>query len=127
VQLLVDHGARLDVPNLYGETPLFLAEVVIQFAGGGRTETGPTSTGTLLRKLGANRQSRPIRCGPTIGQTFRMCRETRSQDLRISRSQDLKSEHCEGKPQSAELAENSRGSAGSACSAVFLKRIFNES
>ena len=53
VQLLVDHGARLDVPNLYGETPLFLAEVVIQFAGGGRTETGPTSTGTLLRKLGA--------------------------------------------------------------------------
>jgi uncharacterized protein len=53
VQLLVDRGARLDVPNLYGETPLFLAEVVIQFAGGGRTETGPTSTGTLLRKLGA--------------------------------------------------------------------------
>jgi ankyrin repeat protein len=53
VQLLVDHGARLEVPNLYGETPLFLAEVVIQFAGGGRTETGPTSTGTLLRKLGA--------------------------------------------------------------------------
>jgi ankyrin repeat protein len=53
VQLLAEHGARLDVPNLYGETPLFLAEVVIQFAGGGRTETGPTSTGTLLRKLGA--------------------------------------------------------------------------
>jgi ankyrin repeat protein len=53
VQLLVERGARLDVPNLYGETPLFLAEVVIQFAGGGRTETGPTSTGTLLRKLGA--------------------------------------------------------------------------
>lgn len=53
VQLLVDQGARLEVANLYGETPLFLAEVVIQFAGGGRTETGPTSTGTLLRKLGA--------------------------------------------------------------------------
>jgi ankyrin repeat protein len=53
VQLLADRGARLDVPNLYGETPLFLAEVVIQFAGGGRTESGPTSTGTLLRKLGA--------------------------------------------------------------------------
>jgi ankyrin repeat protein len=53
VQLLADHGARLDVPNLYGETPLFLAEVVIQFAGGGRTESGSTSTGTLLRKLGA--------------------------------------------------------------------------
>jgi uncharacterized protein len=53
VQLLAERGARLDLPNLYGETPLFLAEVVIQFAGGGRTETGPTSTGTLLRKLGA--------------------------------------------------------------------------
>jgi len=53
VQLLADHGAPLEVPNLYGETPLFLAEVVIQFAGGGRTETGPTSTGALLRKLGA--------------------------------------------------------------------------
>jgi ankyrin repeat protein len=53
VQLLADQGARLDVPNLYGETPLFLSEVVIQFAGGGRTETGPTSTGTLLRNLGA--------------------------------------------------------------------------
>jgi ankyrin repeat protein len=53
VKLLAEHGARLDLPNLYGETPLFLAEVVIQFAGGGRTETGPTSTGTLLRKLGA--------------------------------------------------------------------------
>jgi ankyrin repeat protein len=53
VKLLADRGARLDVPNLYGETPLFLAEVVIQFAGGGRTETGPTSTGTVLRKLGA--------------------------------------------------------------------------
>ena len=53
VQLLAGHGARLDLPNLYGETPLFLAEVVIQFAGGGRTETGPTSTGTLLRQLGA--------------------------------------------------------------------------
>ena len=53
VQLLADHGARLEVPNLYGETPLFLAEVVIQFAGGGRTETGATSTGTLLRNLGA--------------------------------------------------------------------------
>jgi hypothetical protein len=32
---------------------LFLAEVVIQFAGGGRIESGPTSTGALLRKLGA--------------------------------------------------------------------------
>lgn len=53
VQLLADNGAKLDGRNKWGETPLFLAEVVIQFAGGGRYESGPTSTGTLLRKLGA--------------------------------------------------------------------------
>jgi uncharacterized protein len=53
VQLLADKGARLDGRNKWGETPLFLAEVVFQFAGGGRYESGPTSTGTLLRKLGA--------------------------------------------------------------------------
>jgi len=53
VQLLVEHGAQLDVPNLYGETPLFLSEVVIQFAGGGLVETALTSTGAVLRKAGA--------------------------------------------------------------------------
>lgn len=53
VQLLADKGARLDGRNKWGETPLFLAEVVFQFAGGGRYESGQTSTGTLLRKLGA--------------------------------------------------------------------------
>ena len=53
VQLLAEHGARLDVPNVYGETPLFLSEVVVQFAGGGRTEIEPSTTGALLRKLGA--------------------------------------------------------------------------
>jgi ankyrin repeat protein len=53
VQLLADKGGRLDGRNKWGETPLFLAEVVFQFAGGGRFESGPTSTGTLLRKLGA--------------------------------------------------------------------------
>jgi ankyrin repeat protein len=53
VQLLADKGASLDVRNKWGETPLFLAEVVIQFAGGGRFESGPTSTGALLKKLGA--------------------------------------------------------------------------
>jgi ankyrin repeat protein len=53
VQLLAEHGARLDIPNLYGETPLFLSELIIQFAGGGRVETAPTSTGDLLRQLGA--------------------------------------------------------------------------
>jgi ankyrin repeat protein len=53
VQLLVEHGARLEVPNVYGETPLYLSEVVVQFAGGGRTESEQTTTGALLRKLGA--------------------------------------------------------------------------
>jgi ankyrin repeat protein len=53
VQLLAAKGARLDVRNQWGETPLFLAEVVFQFAGGGRYESGPTPTGTLLRTLGA--------------------------------------------------------------------------
>jgi len=53
VQLLADKGAKFEVRNAWGETPLFLAEVVFQFAGGGRYESGPTSTGTLLRKLGA--------------------------------------------------------------------------
>jgi ankyrin repeat protein len=53
VQLLVERGARLEVPNVYGETPLFLSEVVVQFAGGGRTEFEKTTTGALLRKFGA--------------------------------------------------------------------------
>jgi ankyrin repeat protein len=57
VQLLVDRGARLEVPNVYGETPLYLSEVVVQFAGGGRTEVEQTTTGALLRKLGA----RPVK------------------------------------------------------------------
>ena len=52
VQLLADHGARLDVPNVYGETPLFLAEVVIQFAGGGRTEIGTDEHGNAAEKAG---------------------------------------------------------------------------
>ena len=53
VQLLVDNGAPLETPNVYGETPLYLSELVIQFAGGGRTEIVPTPTSALLRKLGA--------------------------------------------------------------------------
>jgi ankyrin repeat protein len=53
VQLLVDNGAPLEIPNVYGETPLYLSELVIQFAGGGRTEIVPTPTSALLRKLGA--------------------------------------------------------------------------
>jgi hypothetical protein len=53
VQLLVDKGAPLEIPNVYGETPLYLSELVIQYAGGGRTEIAPTPTSALLRKLGA--------------------------------------------------------------------------
>ena len=53
VQLLVDHGARLDVENKYSETPLWLAELVIQFAGGGAYAVSATSTGDLLRQVGA--------------------------------------------------------------------------
>ena len=53
VQLLADHGAELELKNEYGETPLWLAEVVIQFAGGGIYAVSQTSTGDLLRQLGA--------------------------------------------------------------------------
>jgi ankyrin repeat protein len=53
VQLLADQGATLEIRNTYGETPLWLAECIVQFAGGGRYEVAPSSTGTLLRKLGA--------------------------------------------------------------------------
>jgi ankyrin repeat protein len=53
VQLLAERGADLGIRNTYGETPLWLAEVIIQFAGGGRFEVAPSSTGALLRKLGA--------------------------------------------------------------------------
>lgn len=53
VQLLANHGARLEIQNVFGETPLWLAECVLQYAGGGRYELGRSTTGDLLRKLGA--------------------------------------------------------------------------
>ena len=53
VQLLADHSAQLELPNKYGETPLWLSEMVIQFAGGGAYAFSPTSAGDLLRQLGA--------------------------------------------------------------------------
>lgn len=56
VQLLVDKGARLEVKNMFGETPLWAADLVIQWFGGGTFKVVPTPTGDLLRKLGA----RPI-------------------------------------------------------------------
>lgn len=53
VRFLVEHGAALDVKNKFGETPLWVSELVIQFAGGGTFQVVPSSTGDLLRKLGA--------------------------------------------------------------------------
>ena len=53
VELLANQGAKLEVTNTFGETPLWVAELVVQFAGGGRFEVAPTSTGELLRKRGA--------------------------------------------------------------------------
>jgi ankyrin repeat protein len=56
VQLLVDRGADLEVRNMFGETPLWAADLVIQWFGGGTFKVVPTPTGDLLRKFGA----RPI-------------------------------------------------------------------
>jgi ankyrin repeat protein len=56
VQLLVAKGADLEAKNMFGETPLWAADLVIQWFGGGTFKVVPTPTGDLLRKLGA----RPI-------------------------------------------------------------------
>jgi ankyrin repeat protein len=53
VRLLAEHGARLDLRNTFGETPLWVSELVVQFAGGGRFEIVPSTTGALLRTFGA--------------------------------------------------------------------------
>jgi ankyrin repeat protein len=53
VRFLAERGASLEIKNKFGETPLWVAEVVIQFAGGGTYQIVPSSTGDLLRKLGA--------------------------------------------------------------------------
>jgi ankyrin repeat protein len=53
VQFLVENGARMDVRNKFGETPLWLSELALQFFGGGTYQILPSSTGQLLRKLGA--------------------------------------------------------------------------
>lgn len=59
VQLLADRGASLHVKNKFGETPLWTAELVIQFMAGGTYQLIPSSTGDLLRKLGALRGDQP--------------------------------------------------------------------
>ena len=53
VQFLVDKGAKIDVKNKFGETPLWTSELAIQFFGGGTFQVLRSSTGDLLRKLGA--------------------------------------------------------------------------
>ncbi len=53
VQFLVDQGAALEDRNKFGETPLWLSELAIQFYGGGTYQIVPTGTGDLLRSLGA--------------------------------------------------------------------------
>jgi len=53
VQFLVENGARMDARNKFGETPLWLSELALQFYGGGTYQILQSSTGDLLRKLGA--------------------------------------------------------------------------
>jgi len=66
VQLLVDNGAKLEVKNKYGETPLWLSEVVIQFSGAGIYAVSKNTTGDLFRKLGAE----PTEPGYTLRPTY---------------------------------------------------------
>jgi ankyrin repeat protein len=53
IQLLADRGVPLDVKNKFGETPLWTAELVVQFMGGGTFQLLSSTSGDLLRKLGA--------------------------------------------------------------------------
>jgi ankyrin repeat protein len=55
VQFLVDQGASIEARNKFGETPLWVSELVVQFFAGGTYQLVPSSTGDLLRKLGATR------------------------------------------------------------------------
>jgi ankyrin repeat protein len=52
-QFLVEQGAELEARNMFGETPLWLSELSIQFYGGGKYQIVPTGTGDVLRSLGA--------------------------------------------------------------------------
>jgi ankyrin repeat protein len=53
VQFLVDKGAPLEAQNKFGETPLWLSQLAIQFFGGGTYQILRSGTSDLLRKLGA--------------------------------------------------------------------------
>ena len=54
VQFLADEGAALNAQNKFGETPLWVSELAIQFSGGGTFQILQSSTGDLLRSLGAD-------------------------------------------------------------------------
>jgi ankyrin repeat protein len=53
VQFLVDNKAPLEAKNKFGETPLWLSQLAIQFFGGGTYQVLRSPTSDLLRKLGA--------------------------------------------------------------------------
>ena len=53
MEFLINQGAALEERNKFGETPLWLSELAIQFYGGGTYQIVPTATGDLLRSLGA--------------------------------------------------------------------------
>jgi ankyrin repeat protein len=64
VQLLVEKGAELEVKNMFGETPLWAADLVIQWFGGGTFKVVPTPAGDLLRKFGARPIEAPYELRP---------------------------------------------------------------
>jgi ankyrin len=53
VQYLVDEGAALDERNMFGETPLWVSELSLQFSGGGTFQIQRSDAGDVLRSLGA--------------------------------------------------------------------------
>ena len=53
VQYLVDEGAALDERNMFGETPLWVSELSLQFSGGGTFQIQRSAAGDVLRSLGA--------------------------------------------------------------------------
>jgi hypothetical protein len=53
VRFLVDRGASPNAKNSFGETPLWVSELVLQYAGVGTFHIQESSTGNLLRQLGA--------------------------------------------------------------------------
>lgn len=64
VQFLIDHGATLEIKNTYGETPLWLAEMDLQFAAGGLFRVARSTTGDILRKAGAQPIPAPYKLRP---------------------------------------------------------------